>query len=146
MTRRVKQHLTEEEQAALPDVQEMKRVLDAFFDFRRYRITLLKPIAVLGVEYEDFLPCSTIYPLLAPLVKPYRLSLVRRYSDDALAGQLFVMCSTHKYRIRREDGSMGHFDVIRRELCASLKEVPLEESDSAFLLQLMSERVMNTDR
>ena len=54
MTRRVKQHLTEEEQAALPDVQEMKRILDAFFDYRRYWITLLKPIAVLGVEYEDF--------------------------------------------------------------------------------------------
>ena len=35
MKGKVKQHLTEEEQAALPDVQEMKRVLDAFFDFRR---------------------------------------------------------------------------------------------------------------
>lgn len=140
MTRRVKQHLTEEEQAALPDVQEMKRILDAFFDFRRYWITLLKPIAFLGVEYEDFLPCSTIYPLLAPLVKPYRLSLVRRYSDEALAGQLFALCELRRYRIQREDGSMGRFDVIRRELYDSLKDVSLEKSGNALLMQLMSER------
>lgn len=133
--------LTEAEQAALPDENEVKRILDAFFDFRSYGMSVNRQLGKIFVNYEDFLPCSTIESLLEPLVAPYKLSLLRQYSDEALAGQLFALCSAFKYRVRREDGSTGHFEIIKRELCASLKEVPLEESDSAFLMKLMSERI-----
>lgn len=146
MRRGVRQKLTEEQQAALPDEKEVKRILDAFFDFRRYGMSVSKEWGQVIVEFEDFLPCSTIHPLLAPLLAPYSLELYRRYSDEALAGQLFALCDSFKYRVRREDGSTGHFDIIKRELCTSLKEVPLEESDSAYLMRLMSERMGNTAR
>lgn len=137
---RVRRILTDEERQSLPGVEQVERVLDAFFDYRHYRMSVNVQLGMVFVEYEDFLPCTIVRSLLAPLLAPYSLQLSRIYTDEALAGQLFALCELRRYRIQREDGSMGRFDVIRRELYDSLKDVSLEKSGNALLMQLMSER------